>query len=242
MFPEIERLVTQLREAILAGDENTARETTHAAIRALGKGDPMTLIATAVQPALDVIGERFRSGEAYLPELILSGDAARASIEIILPLLADGSTIQKGIVVIGSPRGDLHDIGKNIVGALLTAYGYKVVDVGVDVAPHEFVKAAEREGALIIAASTLLSTCLPYQREIIHLLCDMQIRERFFVICGGGPVTPEWVEEIHADGYGREATDAIVLCNQLVSSELRPPLAQPIVVGALKRKREVQTT
>ena len=241
MQGEILIAIKRLRESIISGDEEAARAAARAALDALGDGNPMELIVEAIQPALETIGEEFRSEAIFLPELILSGDAAQAATDVILPMLSGGAGVQIGIVIIGSPKGDLHDIGKNIVGALLKAYGYRVVDLGVDVTPNEFVKAAEREKADIIAVSTLLSTCLPYQREIIRLLCDMQARGRFFVVCGGGPVTPEWVREIGADGYGREATDAIELCRRLLEGSGVPPLTQPVIVGALRKRSEVRT-
>ncbi len=136
MPADIQLAVRELREAILAGDEEAARAATRAAFDELGDGDPMQLIAAAVQPALEDVGKRFRSEEIFLPELILAGDAARVATEIILPRLPVGAVVQKGVVILGSPRGDLHDIGKNIVGAMLRAYGYRVVDLGVDVPPQ----------------------------------------------------------------------------------------------------------
>jgi len=184
---------------------------------------------------MDKIGEDFENGEAFLPNLMLAGDAAIAALEIILPTLQDDEAALKGVIVLGTVFGDLHDIGKNITSAILTANGYRVIDLGVYVAARDFVAAAEKEGADIIATSTLLSTCLPYQRELVNLLKDSGKREKFHVICGGGPVTPEWVEEISADGYGREAPDAVKVCNQLLSGSHTPGTDSTVIVGALKR-------
>jgi methylmalonyl-CoA mutase cobalamin-binding domain/chain len=233
---QLSNLVKELEQAILAGSEEEAIKLTKKAVERITDQDSVDLISCAIQPALNQIGDKFQSGDIYLPELMLSGYAAQAAIEIILSLVPSLEGVQKGTVVIGTPSGDMHDIGKNIVGALLTAYGYKLVDLGVDVSPNEFVRAAQKEKAEIIATSTLLSTCLPYQREIINLLKDMNCREDFYVICGGGPVTPEWVSEIKADGYGREANDAVSLCNALMSHQIAPPLASPQIYGALKKK------
>lgn len=236
MDQEFAKRIAELKEAILVGDETAAADTTRLAIEQLGDHEAIDLISDAVRPALDLAGEKFQAGEMYLPELMLAGYAAQVAIELILPLLPSPESALKGTVVIGSPTGDLHDIGKNIVSALLTAHGFKVVDLGVDVPPSGFIKSAQKEGTDIIAVSTLLSTCLPYQREIVNLLSDMGCRDQFYVICGGGPVTPEWVQEIRADGYGREAADAVALCDSLLSHRLPPPLPQPRILGALRRK------
>ncbi len=138
-------------------------------------------------------------------------------------------------VVIGTLFGDNHDIGKNIVSAILAAHGFKVVDLGINVEPKTYVEAAAKEGANVIAASTLITTSLPYQRQIAQLLVDSGQREDFFFIVGGGPVTPEWAQEIGADGYGRDANDAAAVCRKLVESGAKPPLEKAIIEGALKR-------
>ena len=140
----------------------------------------------------------------------------------------------RGKVVIGTIQGDLHDIGKNVVAALLSANGLEVVDLGTDVTPRKYVEAAKREGANIIAISTLLTTSLPFHREIVRLLQDTHTRQDYFVVVGGGPVNAEWAEKIGADGYGRDAHDAVKLCRYLSTEDLKPPLAKPIVIGSLQ--------
>ena len=231
---EHEELIDKLKEAVTEGEEDDAAEAAEQAIAA--NMDPMILVKQAIQPAMDVVGQRFEDGEAYLPELILSGDAARAALDLLIPLLSEGEGgTNRGTVVIGTLYGDNHDIGKNIVSAILAAHGIKVVDLGINVPPRDYIDAAEKEGADIIAASTLITTSLPYQRQIIQTLRDSGRREKYYVIVGGGPVTPEWAEEIGADGYGRDANDAAAICRQLLEGGVKPPLAQPIIEGALKR-------
>jgi trimethylamine corrinoid protein len=232
---EDKELIEKLMEAVAEGDEDDAAELAEQAIAA--NVDPMVLVKQGIQPAMDVVGERFECGDAYLPELILAGDAARAALDKIIPQISaeDQDAAQQTTVIIGTLFGDNHDIGKNIVSAILAAHGFKVVDLGINVEPKTYVEAAAKEGADIIAASTLITTSLPYQRHIAQLLVDSGQREDFFFIVGGGPVTPEWAQEIGADGYGRYANDAAAVCRKLVESGAKPPLEEAVVEGALKR-------
>jgi methylmalonyl-CoA mutase cobalamin-binding domain/chain len=224
-----------LLNAVIAGEEGDADRITQEALAA--GADPMALIRDAIQPAMDEIGKRYDCGDVFLPELIRSGDAGKAALDHIIPKLSsnDASAARAGTVIIGTMFGDNHDIGKNVVGALLVANGFKVVDVGINTPPKKFLEIAKNEGANIIAASTLITTALPYQREIVQLLRDSGNREKFFVVVGGGPVTPEWAKQIGADGYGRDAKDAVEACLRLVDGVNHPPLAEPVIVGALKR-------
>jgi trimethylamine corrinoid protein len=230
-----QELIQQLSTAIAEGDEEAASQLAGEAVAA--RIEPMRLVKEAIQPAMDVVGKAFECGDAYLPELILAGDAARAALDKIVPQISaeDQVAAQRATVVIGTMFGDNHDIGKNIVSAILAAHGFKVIDLGINVLPKDFVERAAKEGAQIIAASTLITTSLPYQRQIVQLLKDSGQRDRFFFIVGGGPVTPEWAKEIGADGYGRDANDASTLCHKLMQPENEPPLDQPIIEGALKR-------
>jgi methylmalonyl-CoA mutase cobalamin-binding domain/chain len=228
-------ITRQLEAAIVDGDDEAAAE---AARQALEAGAPaMSLIKDAVQPAMDEVGRLYDAGDIFLPELIRAGDAGKAALDLIVPQLSaeDADSSQAGVVVIATMFGDNHDIGKNVVAALLVANGFKVVDAGINCSPRTLLETARKEGATIIAASTLITTSLPYQREIVQTLRDSGQREQFFVVVGGGPVTPEWARQIGADGYGRDGKDAVALCLQLARGEATPPLAEPIVVGALKR-------
>ncbi len=233
-----DELIRTLTQSVIDGEETIADETT---VELLKRGEsPMGLIKEAIQPALDNVGDRFGAGELFLPELILAGDAAKKALDHIIPLLeaaGDGAT-QSTLVVMGTAYGDNHDIGKSVVKAILSANGFRVVDLGVNTPPKKFIETALNEHARIIGISTLITTSLPYQRETVKLLRDMGHRDKFFVILGGGPVTPEWVAEIGADGYGREANDAANVCKKLIAGDGKPPLAAPLIEGALqKRKR-----
>ena len=136
--------------------------------------------------------------------------------------------MRQGKVVIATATGDIHDIGKNIVSALLTVSGFEVFDLGVNVDVKQILHKADEVKADIIALSTLLSTSLPYQRDVLRYLNDAGKRDRYFVIVGGGPVAPDWARQIGADGYGRTAAHAVDLCKKLVSGG-KPPLAEPLV-------------
>ncbi len=226
--------IEQLKQAIIDGDEVAAARMAAEAIQ-LGVS-PSDLIKKAINQPMEKVGKDFQNGDVYLPELIMIGDAARAASDVIIPHISvsESDTKKGGLILIGTIQGDMHDIGKNIVAAFLTASGFKVKDLGTNVTPKEFINAARENNASAIAISTLLSTTLPLFADIVHLLIDSGLRDKVFVMVGGGPVTPEWAAGIGADGYGRDAADAVDLARQLLSENLTPRLAQPIVLGALK--------
>lgn len=226
--------IDQLKQAIVEGDEDQAAAAANSALEA--GVDPTTLIKQAINEPMDKVGKSFQDGDIFLPELIMIGDAARAASDVIVPHISveDLDASMGGKVVIGTIQGDMHDIGKNIVAAYLMATGFKVKDLGTDVTPKDFVRAAIDEKADVVAISTLLSTTQPLFANIVKTLVDSGQREKFYVIVGGGPVTPEWAADIGADGYGRSAGDAAVLTKQVLSAGDKPPFDEPLVIGALK--------
>lgn len=228
-----EAMMEQLKQAVIDGDEVVARETAEAALKA--GMQPLEIVKHSIQPAMDLIGEQYRNGEVYLPELVLSGDAAKLAMEVLMAQIDDSSarSARKGKVVLGVVYGDNHDIGKNLVMAVLAANGFTVIDLGVNCHPKKFIDTAIREKADIIAMSTLITTSMPYQRQVIDTLKAMGKREEFFCIVGGGPITPEWTEKVGADGYGRDAKDAVALCLKLVEGDRRPPFDKPLLENAL---------
>jgi methylmalonyl-CoA mutase cobalamin-binding domain/chain len=226
--------IDQLKQAIVEGDEDQAVAAANAA---LDTGvDPASLIKQAINEPMDKVGQSFQDGDIFLPELIMIGDAARAASDVIVPHISveDMDASAGGKIVLGTIQGDMHDIGKNIVSAYLMATGFKVKDLGTDVTPKDFIRAAIDEKADVVAISSLLSTTQPLFANIVKTLVDSGQRENFYVIVGGGPVTPEWAADIGADGYGRSAGDAAVLTKQVLSAGDKPPFDEPIVVGALK--------
>ncbi len=229
-----ETLIDQLRIAVSEGEVEDAVRLCQEALDAGCAA--MDAIKQAIEPAMDDIGDRFGTGEAFLPELILAGDAATESMDILLEqLIAEGGagSARKGTVVLGVMYGDHHDIGKNLVKALLSANGFKVEDVGINVTPKQFIETAKKEKADIIACSALITTSLPFQKELIKLLGAMGVREDYYVIVGGGPVTSQWAKDIKADGYGFTAHDCVNLCKKLVKTSEKPSQLETIVEGAL---------
>lgn len=228
-----EEILEQLKKAVIDGDEIVASENAKAALAA--GMEPLEIVKGSIQPAMDIIGEQYRNGEVYLPELVLAGDAAKQAMEVLMAVIDESSAkgARKGKVVLGVVFGDNHDIGKNLVLAVLAANGFTVIDLGVNCSPKTFIDTAIREQADIIAMSTLITTSMPYQRQVIETLKAMGKREDFFCIVGGGPITPEWTEKVGADGYGRDAKDAVALCLKLVEGGRRPPLDKPILENAL---------
>jgi corrinoid protein of di/trimethylamine methyltransferase len=228
-MPKNDIMVT-LAQAVMAGDQTAARK---AAEEAMAAGlDPLEAVRQGVMKATEVVGERFQSFEIFLPELILAADAAKAAMAVLMPRITEEQRAQaiSGKIVIGTVSGDLHDIGKNLVGAVLAANGFEVHDVGIDAPTRRFIEKAEEVGADIIALSCLLSTSLPYQKDVIEYLTDSSRRDRYYVIVGGGPVTPEWAGRVGADGYGRDASEAAEVCKRLMTESLQPPLPQPVVL------------
>jgi 5-methyltetrahydrofolate--homocysteine methyltransferase len=195
-------------QGILDGDADVVVEATQAA---LAEGEaPLKLIEEVLNPALKEVGDRFDSGEMYLPELILAAEAMQGAVDLLQPIL-EASKVQidtPGRVVMATVQGDIHDIGKNIVCALLRANGFAVLDAGRDVSPAAIVDKANEFKADIIGLSALLSTTLPYCRDTVRLLEERGMGSRFKVFVGGGPVTPEFAQEIGA-AYAPHAEAAV---------------------------------
>jgi corrinoid protein of di/trimethylamine methyltransferase len=179
--------------------------------------DIKEIIDNSMTPALHVVGEKFQSGEMFLPELQLAADAFTAAMDMLQPKILTSKTDlkPKGRVIIGTVKGDLHSIGKDLVATMLTTAGFNVVDLGVDVSTFAFLDEAEKEKTNIIALSALLTTTMTSQREVIEALKDQGLREKYKVIIGGAPVNEAWANEIGADAYGENAAQAVTLANKL---------------------------
>jgi len=211
-----EETLKRMRTAILEGNVDQAREL---ATQSLEMGiSPLTVINDGMTPAIREVGDRFGRGEMFLPEMVVSADAMQAALEILEPQFEGDQGSKKGKVLIGTVKGDIHDIGKNIVIALLKVNGYEVIDIGRDVASTEFVDKAIELNVDVIGLSGLLTTSLPMMRDIIQMLDDDGVRERFKVIIGGGPTSQEYADSIGADGYGKTAYNAVELCNQMIKT------------------------
>ena len=224
----MEEILDRLAKAIIEGDPELASA---AAREAVAAGiPPLEAIEKGANRGLEIVGDRFGKFEIFLPELILAGDAMNAALPVLLESLsaAEAKSLRQGKVVIATVTGDIHDIGKNIVSALLTVNGFEVIDLGVNIDVKQIIHKAEDSKADIIALSTLLTTSLPYQKDVVKYLEDAGKRDRYFVIVGGGPVAPDWAKQIGADGYGRTAAHAVELCKRLVA-ECKPHMTDPLV-------------
>ncbi|MGE5360427.1 MAG: corrinoid protein [Bacteroidales bacterium] len=204
-----------LKEAVVACNPKLARQLVD---QALARGIAADqLVSSALVPAMTEVGKRFECGEYFVPELLLAARAMKAAFEPLEPLLAASSHRPAGRVVIGTVKGDLHDIGKNVVAAMLKGAGFEVVDLGADVQPAAFVDAARRHQADIVALSALLSTTLPAMKDTVAALEHAALREQVRVMIGGAPATDAFARAVGADAYGDDAVAAVTLARQLVA-------------------------
>lgn len=211
-------LFDELKEAIVKGDCKKTRMITKNMIK---KGiSAQEIINKGLRAGLDFVGTKFTEGEYFLTDLMLSASAASSCFNVLKPNFKKAKTQFLARVIIGTVEGDIHDIGKNIVIAMLRAIGFDVIDLGVDVSPEKFLKAIVKRKPQILGMSALLSTTMPSMEKTIDLIKDNGLRKVIKIIVGGGPVTEEYAREIDADGYGRDATEAQVLAKRLME-ELR---------------------
>jgi|SRR5580692_2840745 5-methyltetrahydrofolate--homocysteine methyltransferase len=204
-----------LYNAILDGDAKRAQAATQAAIES-GVA-PMDLISGSMVPAMDEVGRLFEAEEYFVPELLLAGRAMRSALELLRPLLAAAGEQLSTRIVIGTVKGDLHDIGKNIVGSMLEGGGFEVIDLGTDVSPEKFVKAVEERQPQIVCMSALLTVTMPAMRTTIDALKAAGLRSAVRVLIGGAPVTMQYAQEIGADGYSENASGAVSLVRKLLA-------------------------
>ncbi len=205
-----------LYDAIVNGDAKLARAATQAA---LDTGTPaMELISGSMVPAMDEVGRLFEAEEYFVPELLLAGRAMKSAMEILRPLMVAAGQRFATRVVIGTVKGDLHDIGKNIVASMLEGGGFEVIDLGADVAPEKFVAAVAESDPQVVCMSALLTVTMPAMRTTIEALKNAGVRDRVKVLIGGAPVTTEYAREIGADGYGENASSAVSLVKSLVAA------------------------
>lgn len=225
-----EELFEKLAKAMIDCNMEAAKEV---AKEILAAGvDPIEAIQRGAVKGLDIVGQRYQRLEAFLPELVLAADTMKACLAILSPHISAERVgeISLGKVVIGTVSGDVHDIGKNMVAAMLGVTGFEVYDLGVDVAVKRFIEKTQEVKANVIALSALMSTSAYYQEEVIKYLKDTGQRQNCYVVVGGGPITPEWATRIGADGYAKTAIGASQLLKKLVSEKIPPPLSEPLII------------
>lgn len=209
-MPDLEKL----HQAVIEGDWKAAASVTHAALAA-GVA-PLTIVSGCLVPAMDEVGRLFECEEYFVPEMLLSARAMKASMEIVRPLLAAAGTEPVGRVVIGTVKGDLHDIGKNLVASMLEGGGFEVIDLGADVRPERFIEAATTRNANLVALSALLTVTMPSMKTTVDAFHSAGLREKVKIMVGGAPVTRQYADAIGADGYSESAGGAVALARKLV--------------------------
>jgi 5-methyltetrahydrofolate--homocysteine methyltransferase len=207
----------RIARALILGDRDTVGRMTREGLD-IGL-DPKQIIFKGLIPGMDVVGEKFRRNEYYVPQVLLSARAMYAGLDLLKPLLTAAATSEYlGTVVIGTAQGDLHDIGKNLVAMMLEGAGFRVLNLGRDVAPEAFCKAVEEHGANIVGISALMTTTMPAMKRTIDALVRAGLRDRVKVMVGGAPVTQAFADQIGADGYAKDSTLAVVKAKQLVGA------------------------
>jgi 5-methyltetrahydrofolate--homocysteine methyltransferase len=205
---------TLLNEAVIKGDVQTAVTETQKALDA--DKEVQAIIDDGLIAAMDEVGEKFSKGQLFVPQMLRSAKTMQECMNLIKPHLQEGEITTKGIVVMGSVKGDLHDIGKNLVSMMLEGAGFEIEDLGVDVAPEEFARKAQEVNADILGMSSLLSITMPAMAETVKALQNSGIREKVKVMIGGAPVTAKYAREIQADSYAPDAASAVMEAKKLM--------------------------
>lgn len=212
-----DELFKKLSNAVIIGEPEEAEAL---AKQAVDEGaDPLTCINEGLMPGIQKVGELFSTGEYFLPDLIIGAEAMKSALDIFEPLLTGGQEREVvGRVVLGTVKGDLHEIGKTLVGTMLTANGFKVTDLGVDVPPEDFIAAIKEADAEIVGASALLTTTMLQQEKLIEAIEEAGLREKVKVMVGGAPATETFAKDIGADGYAKDAISAVDMAFRLIDA------------------------
>ena len=202
-----------ITETLIAGDGDKLLELVQAALDAgISAKD---ILQKGLIVGMDIVGEKMECGDMFIPEVLMSAQAMSMSVEILKPLLAEGDSSSAGKVIIGTVKGDLHDIGKNLVSMMMESAGFEVIDLGVDVAPEKFVEAIKTHKPTIVGLSALLTTTMPMMKKSIMSIEESGLRDTLKIIVGGAPVNQSFADEIGADGYAPDAGAASKLAKAL---------------------------
>lgn len=208
-------VVEQLAVAIINGKRDDARSLTE---KALSDGiEPKRILDEGLIYGMGVVGEKFKCNEYYVPELLVAARAMHAALDVLRPAIVKEGIKPVGRAVIGTVRGDLHDIGKNLVAMMLEGAGFEVTDLGVDVSPDKFIQAAKEKEADLVCMSALLTTTMPGMKDTIEALEAAGVRKNYKVMIGGAPITQEYADQIKADGYAPDAASAVDKAKELLS-------------------------
>jgi len=211
-------LLQAMTQSIVDGDSDAARQLAHQALEQ--QMDPLEAINQGFVPGVNRVGEQFACGEMFLPDLVMAGEAMKAATAVLEPVMSRQGTKRQmlGKIVLGTVEGDIHEIGKTLVGTMLAASGFEVFDLGVNVPIGAFVQRAREVDAQLVGVSALLTTTMTKQKDVIEALEDAGLRQKVKVMVGGAPVTRSWAEEIGAEGYSEDAIGAVAVAKRLVGA------------------------
>lgn len=210
------KILKEIAVNVENGDSSTVKELTKIALSQ--KIAAEEILNNGLVKGMDVIGIKFKKNEIFIPEVLIASRAMKAGMDIIRPFLTNERVKPKAKIVMGTIKGDLHDIGKKIVGMMLEREGYEIVDIGIDVPKEKFIKAIKKENPDIIGLSALLTTTMAYMREVIDAIEEAKLKQNVKIIIGGAPVTQSFADEVKADGYAPEAASAVELVKYLLKN------------------------
>ncbi|MDW7673368.1 MAG: corrinoid protein [Bacillota bacterium] len=203
-----------LNSAVIAGNVNQVVEGTKSLVDS--GVDPIEIINKGLIAGMNVVGQRFKAGDMYVPEVLMAAKSMAAGVDIVKPMIAEGDVPSSGKIVIGTVKGDLHDIGKNLVGMMMESSGFQVINLGVDVSPEKFAEAVREHKPEVVGMSALLTTTMLAMKDTIEVLKEEGLRDSVKIIIGGAPVTAEFASEIGADGFAPDAASATELAEKLM--------------------------
>jgi len=209
-------ILDEMNTSVIEGDRDKVEELTR---QALEQGiEVKAILNEGMIAAMDVVGQRFESGEMFIPEMIVAGEAMTRGLNILRPLFKESGIKPQGTVVIGTVKGDVHSIGKSLASMMMEGAGFKIIDLGVNVSPEQFVNSVREEGAQLVGMSALLTTTMPLMKATIDALKEAGLLDKVKTLIGGAPITQEYADKIGADGYGPDAATGVKKVKELVQA------------------------